>query len=1318
MPFVLRPPTDRSLTTRLADLGAARRRAAVAAGLFRLVALTLVAVTAVCLLDAAVHLPGYLRAVGLAGIVAGAGVLFRRWVLAASRRPSHPLAVALELEDRYPDLNDSLASSVDFMERSAADPLGRFQRVAILRAENLAKRHDLRALVPARAAWGGFWLVALLAAAVAPLVAVAPERAAHALLRLADPFGSHPWPTRTTLTVLEPTRSLLAKGDPFVVKATVGGAIPEQLTVSVRLAGGGPVDETVAVAPPGDGHHQSLVEVKLDPSRVPRDFDFRVTAGDADTGWRPITVAPPPQLVPANGRPSPQVGLTFPAYTDLKPVELPDGTGVVEAVAGTVVRFRAAADRRIVDAAFHYQGTDAGLVQVAATLAPLAGDGPLSRAAATALAGHYLTPIPVRVSGADGTDLSAEFVPPLPGLYALRFADPDGLTGTRLFDFRMFTDPSPITLLDRPSRQRDPLLLLPTATLSVIARAEDRPFASRSLWVEYRVGGPEVPYRPLPLADHATAGRLLPALTGAAVGPLTLKVVNIEGQRSVRIASLLKPDGSKPGDGDVITLRAAADDWDTRTALKPPGRSPEVDIHILNKESLEAVFQKELSELRPELLRMREELRSAQASADEAAKNAAKGDATAEEASKLAKAEQAARQARNQVGDAAEGMRARAERLRDTARANQLPRTPTVEKVEGVAGDFAKLGDEHLDAAATDAAAARQQAEKAAQPNGAKPDPKAVAAAADKAARELKAAEGAVGGLLEKLEQWGGAGEVRGEARALKDQVQKAGSQADRTADKVPAGTTTDKLTPADAAELAAAAEKFDQAADQAAGLMNKAARLAVEKDAQAAAARAAAADAAKAAGELAEQAASEKAGSAARDRLDAAAATARAEAARLGQNADRAKAEADALRKGVQQAGGQAIPDDLRRAADDLRNNRPAESAAARQKAIDRLDKLASELSEKPTQTADELRKKRKESADAVDKLAAEQDELRKKTEKAAAEGDPETRSAELQKLGREQERLQKEAEKLAERLTREQADPSADAVRQAARQMDAARQELERGNPPTGKQEEALEKLDDAADRLDADRQKAEQQLSREKREQLAEVLKAIRERQKAAVDEAARVQGAAAEAKQWDRPLLASLGDLEDREKNLAGELRAFTEKQLADLPVFAKLAGQSAAAMERAAKLVVERRDDAATADRFDPETEKVSDDRLNRPLKLALRRLDQILDTLAEDPNANQPQAGGGGGAGDGEGGEGGGRDGGGGIPQLAQLKALRAMQAEVAEQTAAFARAYPDPDKLTADQKDELKELEQAQRDVADLFEKLAPLFRQKPELP
>src|SRR5687767_13208153 len=100
MSLILRPPDEAApLTERLGELGRSRRRALVAAGAFRLAAVVLFALAAAGTLDAAVHLPGVVRAFLLVGTLAAAGVVFLRSVRTPAGEPTHPLAVAMMLED-------------------------------------------------------------------------------------------------------------------------------------------------------------------------------------------------------------------------------------------------------------------------------------------------------------------------------------------------------------------------------------------------------------------------------------------------------------------------------------------------------------------------------------------------------------------------------------------------------------------------------------------------------------------------------------------------------------------------------------------------------------------------------------------------------------------------------------------------------------------------------------------------------------------------------------------------------------------------------------------------------------------------------------------------------------------------------------------------------------------------------------------------------------------------------------------------------------------------------------------------------------------
>ncbi len=1311
MPLVLRPPTERvSLTDRLGDLGRTRRRVLVACGAFRLLAVAAVVVGAACAVDAALHLPGVARAFLLAGSLAAAGVVFLRGVAKSVREPVHPLAIALMLEEQFPRLNDALASAVDFLTH--ADRPSRFGRITVARAENLATKHDFDRIVPSGRAWRAFWLTTCAVAATAALGLTDTARTRTALVRLADPFGNHPWPAKTFIDVRGPVPTRLAKGEAFDLRFAVRGVIPDRATLFVRHPGTVPSEDAIPLVPSEGNPAESVADVRLDPARVAKDFEFRVTANDADTGWHPVAVSPAPKLVPLDGRPSPQVSLAFPGYTDLPPAQLPDGTGVVDCVAGTRVTFRAAADRRVTAAVFRPQG-DPGPAHAAAALATLVGVNPLSPLAARELTADATSDIPLRVSGPDGTHLEATFTPRLPGLYALRLTGEDGLTGTRLFSFQVFPDPAPAVGLTRPDPARDPLTLLPTASIPVDVRAEDRTFAVRNLVLEYRIVGPGSEFRLLPLADLTDAARSLAAVAGSPPLAVLEKPVALDATRSVPLAAFARPDGSPPADGDVIAVRAAARDWDDYNPTKEPGRSREVEVRVLGKASFEAMLQKELAGLRPELLRLREEQRQTREAVTDLQKQGK--DAVPPDApNRLAAAEQSQRQIRNQVADPADGLRAKADRLKQAVKANALPRSPTTDRVDGVAGDLNRLADQHLEAAEPQVALARQEADKANA--GQKPDPKKLTELLAKAASTQRAAEAELDAVLERLEQWGGAGEIRGAARELKDKIQKTAEENAKGLDKLPA-KPADDLTPAQKAQLATAADKFDQLGEQTAALVAKATRLAAEKAAQAEGIQRAA-DARRSDAEAAEkEAAVAPKDSPKADRLRDKAADLKAEAAALDRAADRAKHEADTLRKAVADAGGQAVPEDLRAAANALRDNKPGQSASAQKSAADRLDKLTAGLGERPAESGDALFKKQKENADTLDKLASDQDELRKKAKAAAAEPDADTRAEQLKTLAKEQDQLRRRATALAEKLTRDKADPSADAVRRAANEMAAAQDRLEDGKSPVPQQDEALQKFDEALDTLEAEQKKAEDDLTREKREQLADQLKALRDRQQAAEAEAVRVGQAAAKAKGWSRPLLASLTDFEDRQKNLAGELRGFSEKKLADLPVFGKLAGQAAAAMDRAARTAAERKDDAL-ADAgapFDAEADKAAHERVLRPTQTALRRLDQILAALKDEPKPNaakspDPKAGGDASPPKPEEAQAGPPQD--GVPKLAQLKALRAVQAELNEQTAAFDKAHPDPAKLTDDEKDELKELEQTQREIAELFDRLAPALR------
>ncbi len=218
--------------------------------------------------------------------------------------------------------------------------------------------------------------------------------------------------------------------------------------------------------------------------------------------------------------------------------------------------------------------------------------------------------------------------------------------------------------------------------------------------------------------------------------------------------------------------------------------------------------------------------------------------------------------------------------------------------------------------------------------------------------------------------------------------------------------------------------------------------------------------------------------------------------------------------------------------------------------------------------------------------------------------------------------------------------------------------------------------------------------------------------------------RIHQTAMEAKTWDRPLMQSLSDQAELERGLADELDQLIEGSFKSIRVVSKMLGHATEAMRQSAARIDARLEDIKIAqdanEPFDPEREEKLHSAVVRWQDMAVRRIDQLLDSLKPDKELPSPQ---------GEGGQppgGGGDQGGAGragarssddVPLLAQLKALRALQAEVNERTAQFAKEHPDLSQLTDDERAELQLLRRMQGDIVELIQEYSALAEPaKPE--
>ena len=1306
------------LFRRLARL---RRRIRIVAGLRGLFALALVLVGGAALmglLDWRFQLPGLVRAIGLVGIFALAGYVIIRWLVEPFRQSVDNLHLALRMEEKNPELNDVLASAVQFLDQPADDdsssPL--LRRVAIKRAIRLADDCNFNQLISLR---GFFWSAVGLALALAvaiPPALFAPNSTRTAMIRLLAPFGVGKWPAQTKIKIVSPDRNPYKHplGEPLEIKAEVAGVVPERATLWIWFDGAPPFDQSWMVQP-GESSEKGTIIARLEASRIGHSFKFRLKANDGETDWQEVEVLPPPELVPLDGRPSPQIHLDYPRYTDLAPRQLPDGGSSFEAIAGTAVHVRAATNRPVARSWVVYR-PEHPVINTASALLALGAADPLGVVSATAAGQAVWDKIPVHL-GRDGTLLEVSFTPRISGVYALRFEDETGFGATRLIDVRVQVDPAPTVSLDRPSASRDSLNVTPNAELPLKSTILDNMFAVRSAWLEYRTGK-DSPRSQLHY-DHYLFGNMVPAIYNGP--PLRLRLQQLLIDNRLRIASFRHADGGPLKEGDLLVIQMAADDFDDVTGDKQPGRSHELELRIVSPATLEAMLNKDQANVRQNLLRMQQWQKEArEKTADAQTQKSATGQLRPEDLEKLLQAEQLQQQLRARLGDEKEGLRSEVERIRQAQQDNKLPKSPSRDRMEAVANELDRLGREELQPIEPLLNAARESADAGEdkKPNQQKPgnskkeDQKSPLAEALKHQEEV---EQTLRELLQRLEPWSGANEVRGETRALLNEQQKLNEQTGNLEQKLTPGAKPENLDKQDQAELERAAGRQQALAEQTKQLLDKMDRLGEEKEAQQRE-RLKEADKLDSKAKENEKKADQAKGTPQEKNARSEAQKQREQAQELRQSAQDLKQEADALKEAAktgrqeltQPNAGANQKSKMQQAAQDVKDNKLGEAKQKQQESTQTMQKMLDRLEERRSDDLDRLAKKMKELEGKIDDLADKQDLLQKKTKEAQQIANPEERQKELERLAREQEKLRQEAKELAQELSRMKAKESAQQMNRAARGMEDAQRRLDRGEKADDSQDDALDRLDDAQQQLEQARQMAEDELMREKAEKYAVKIKALRQRIEAEIDQTKRIHEAAMKTKKWEDDLLRTLNDRIDVEKGIATELMHHVEGEFKPIKVAAKMLELSAEALDLAAgKIEARRKDitDRPVDEPFDPVLEDRMQSGILKWQRTALRRLDQFLDALKPDKDAKSQsaKAGGGGRGGQGGGGGGGGR-GGEEIPLLAQLKALRALQAEINERTEQFAKEHPDLSKLKDDEKTELESLRKTQRDVADLI--------------
>lgn len=1289
------------------------------------IALIVLVIALLGFLDWRFHLPALVRALALVGMLAGSVLLIVRTIVAPWRRHATLLVMAQRVEHAFPELNDSLTSAIQFLELPEHALTGSpiLREETIQAATEYAEDLDFAASVKSR--WTKRSLVLLLVAGIGVIWIAdrAPAATATALERLFNPFGSSTWPAKTQIEILTPEvlPHRMSRGDGIEIQFRLHGVIPDRARFSLWLDGASPTDQVYSLDRNELSSAEALVSIRLEASRIQRSFKFRLRANDADTGWQSVEVFPPPIFVPRDGRPSPQIHLAFPKYTEFAPIDLPDGNDTVEAVTGVRVRIRAATDRPITRASFQLRPESRRLANVA-VLAPLGSLLGLSATSSILLSREIWSSIPVVVSG-EGHFIDIDFVPRLSGTYVLRFEDETGMPAFRLFEVRLQTDPSPAVLLERPSAAKDALAVLPDARFMIVAVANDIvrdkptvPSAVRRVFVEYRTAAKE-PFRRMVAYDGDIVNRLSPYFSTFMRMPLVLPAAPSPRMPVYALARWLPVnqfkhiDGSPLREGDTLTLRVTAEDYDDVTWNKPIGATDKIDLQIVSKSQLDAILQLQLAQMRNEIYTLAAMQHEARTRVQDAQRRLRQSDhLTREDLERLTNVEQTQQQIRARIDAKDEGLLAQAARLKQAILDNQLPRSTTTQRTEAMLADLKRLSEEELGPIEPLIAAARNELGKATTPAGRQ--------ALNRAEGHQKEVEETLRSLLERLDPWSGAGEMRGEARSILSELRRQIELLQQMQAAQKPGVVGAKRNdlPAELRnELDRAAVRPERLAERTRQLLEKIDRLIEEKEKALREKREQLQSQERDAKSKSDEADKQPKGSKAErdlrkqsDNLRNSAEDTRGAVAAL-------EAEIAALKTAIKEGEPQSTRQQVQQVPQQVRDNKLGDAQANQQQIADRFEKMVASLEERPKSNDDEndlLQKKRKQLDPKLEQLITEQELLQKKIDEAKKIADPDKRAEALKALAAEQERLERQAQELARQLARAGADESAQQLRRAARQMEQARQQLEQGMAPDFNQEEALNRLDEAQERLPEDRDEPDDQLIREQLAKAADQIRALRERQFAAIEEEKRLSAKALAARAWDiATAKQSLPGLINQQKTLSEEVRALIDKRFSGVPVFRRMLLQSAEAMEQAIMQLQAREgsviDQLEGVSNFSNELEEAAHRQIRARQELALKRLDQLLEALKPDKEMFRPPPKK--------------KEGdpmmvpepkgkpGDSLPPLAQLKALRALQADVGERTAAFDAAHPDRTKLTEHELAELVSIQKAQVDVAELVQTLTP---------
>ncbi len=343
--------TRDDLLDRIASFRGRVRRLLGIYGLARVAAIGLVFVVVAGWADWAIHIASPIRALEFLGLIVLSALALRSFVLRPLLANFDDLALALRIEDRWPGLQDRLASAVEFLaipeQAQTSDNASPALRKRVIdQAFAEVESLDFTEAIDPRPARQSLKFLGIAAALAAFSVLLGPSSARIAVARFFNPVSGPEWPKSTLLEWVEATPKV-AVGEPWslVVKVAEGYKVPASAIAEFRFADGETASEPLRILE--NGEFRGRLE------SVTQSFSVSVRGGDDRTNAKSVVAVTPPRLADA------AIEIAQPAYTTLPAVRLAPGSAQIRAVEGSTVRLTAKSTKSLSAASLKFADSKA-----------------------------------------------------------------------------------------------------------------------------------------------------------------------------------------------------------------------------------------------------------------------------------------------------------------------------------------------------------------------------------------------------------------------------------------------------------------------------------------------------------------------------------------------------------------------------------------------------------------------------------------------------------------------------------------------------------------------------------------------------------------------------------------------------------------------------------------------------------------------------------------------------------------------------------------------------------------------------------------------